>query len=690
VKQIISKLAAAGVLTLMAATFTNNGLQARTVNVRGTVVSQGSNEPLSGVSICNATTGHLVGSTNMDGQFTVSVDDSAELKFVLMGSESVVKAVNGQLTMTVAMLPKAHELEEIEVVAKSKAKVLVIEPTELDLKGNYIYLKKYVKVPNRLMDSSMRMIIQPSIYNVTRRTLTYLKPAVLDGSRYAITQERMYDWKSELDTLTPYRTVRQRSDNNVVLMQDSLYVQNTRDDFMCVVVSSLENYNRVIYADTFVIARGTVNPLRFLRYSLPGYEMTDERYLPQPEVSLRDTRGDMNLLFAVGKSKLDLSMGNNASEIQAMLNEFNAIETDPDMTLKSFSISGVASPEGRYETNSRLADERMKSAMDVILQSVPENLRRNAKVTTTATVAPWSDVEALLRHDGYTTEADAVAKAIAKTSNPDAQGAAIRRLSCYKTLIAPTYLPRMRKVSYEIVTSKYRPLNDEEITELYRADSSQLSAYHYHRLYHAATTDADKETIMRRALEVHPTFLAAATDLSALLINRGEADDAVLQPWFTDVKQWSNLPEETRYDYAVGCMNATLYSRADSLMTDLPDNDLYHKGKIYCAALNGQYADVVAEISQDSPLNEVLLLLALKDNETAWTRAQLLGDSAEEEYVKAIAANRMDIYVDAITHLENAFRLDPSLRDVARVDGDIVDLLEDVDDDNEQPTDGNE
>lgn len=90
------------------------------------------------------------------------------------------------------------------------------------------------------------------------------------------------------------------------------------------------------------------------------------------------------------------------------------------------------------------------------------------------------------------------------------------------------------------------------------------------------------------------------------------------------------------------------------------------------------------EISEDSPLNEVLLLLAIKDNDTAWEKAQKLDESAIEEYVKAVAANRVDNYVYATVHLKNALRLDPSLRDVARVDGDLTDIIEDIDSENEE------
>ena len=79
------------------------------------------------------------------------------------------------------------------------------------------------------------------------------------------------------------------------------------------------------------------------------------------------------------------------------------------------------------------------------------------------------------------------------------------------------------------------------------------------------------------------------------------------------------------------------------------------------------------------------MLLALKDDQRALEKALKLGDSAEEEYVKAIAANRMAnadisnayLFVEAGTHLANAIKKKPDLIEIARVDGDICDLLDD-------------
>lgn len=687
----IAPAAIAALILLMLTAGSISPIYGRTINVRGTVIQQGSREPIEGVAIYNAETNRLIGSTNMEGKYTVSIDDSGTLLFTILGSQDLTEPVNGRLAIDVALFPEAKELEEVVITAKGVAKGLVIEPADLDLKGNYIYLKKHVKIPHRIFASDVRMIIQPGIYNVTRRSLTYLKPVVFDGFRYDITQKRMHDWKPETDPLRPYVQVKKtgRKEDDIVLISDSLYIDNPKDDFMCVVMASMENYNRVIYADTLQIARGTVNPLRFLEYDLKGAELTDSRYLPQPEVHLRDQSGDVNLSFPLGKTNLDMSLGNNAAEMETMLGELRTIENDPDMTLKSFSIYGTASPEGRYELNKKLADGRMQSAMDIVLGSIPESMRRNADISSRADVATWEDVENLLRADGLEHEADAVHDIIRRYPRDITQQSyRMRSLPFYKTTLLNDYLPRLRRVSYRIVSSRYRPLTDDEIAQLYRTDRANLSKYHFWRHYQNATDESSRESIIREALKVHPDFLAAATDLSAMMINRGEADEAILEPFFTDQKTIDRLPEESRYDMAVSAMYASHFNRADSLLTQLPDTPAYHEAKIYCAALSGRYSEVIEELSAISPFNEVLLLLATKNNGLAWQKAKQLGNSAREEYVKAIAANRVDEYLDAIVHLENALALDPSLRDVARIDGDVYDLLDE--DDQSSTTQSNE
>lgn len=670
------------VMTVLAAA----SLQGRTINIHGTVTIQGTNEPAAGVTIFNAASNKLLGVTGEEGRYNITADSEWELIFSSMSCDEHREQINGRLEINVGLMPQANELEEIVVMAKAGKPTLVTEPTDLDLDGNILRLKTKVKIPPKLFSSNVRMIIQPAIYNVTRKHVSYLNPVVYDGWRYAVTQERMYDWDAAKDTLNAYQQVKHtsRKAENTVYLIDSLFVENPKDDFMCCVLSSLENYNRIIYADTFEIARGTVNPLRFLEYSLDPMTMNEEKFLPTPEVELRDANGEMHLLFPVGKSNLDLALGNNGAEMESLLGEFRTIENDPDMALKSFAIYGSASPEGRYESNKNLAQARMRSAMETVLQNIDPSLKRNADISSEASVASWEEVVTMLRADGADDEADKVQSVIDRYANVDNRSVAMTRLPFYRSLLVEKYLPRLRRVNYRIVTSRYRPLTDEEIAELYLSNPSGLSKYQFYRYYSTLEGEA-REKALRQAVKSHPDFVVAATDLSEIMLARQENPMEVLEPFFSDPKKWNKLPISTRYNMGVACLDSMRYTLADSILSTIPDSPETHKAKIYCTALNGRYREVLQEINQDSPLNEVLLLLALKDNAHAWERAKTLGDSAVEEYVKAVAANRLDNYMEAIVHLENALSLDPSLKEVAKVDGDIVDLLdeEDLNDTNE-------
>ena len=98
--------------------------------------------------------------------------------------------------------------------------------------------------------------------------------------------------------------------------------------------------------------------------------------------------------------------------------------------------------------------------------------------------------------------------------------------------------------------------------------------------------------------------------------------------------------------------------------------------KAIVQALAGYYNDAFEKVAATSPFNEVVMLLAMKKNQEAWDKISTMDvETAREYYIKAIAANRLEKIGDAIMSIEKALELDPSLLEVAKVDGDIIDLL---------------
>lgn len=666
-------------------------VDARDINVRG-IVTDTSGQPLPGVCIYDAESEKPLSITNEEGKYLVIVDSDSRLIFSVSGAEDTEVPVEGRLTIDVTLIRSAIVLDGVTVKGKSKLKVVAPEKTDVELKGNYAYIKTRITVPGHLFNSSTRLIIQPALYNVTASNMWYLKPVVYDGFRYDITQERMHDFNAEQDPLRPYVTVtHDRSNgNDIILWSDSVYLANPDHDFHCDMLMAMEDYNKVFYRDTTTIARGIVNPMRFFQYKLEAKEISDSTKFPTPEMQMRDTKGDVMLTFRVGESTIDMSQGDNAREMNALISQLREIEDNPDAALKSFTISCTSSPEGRYDYNVNLSNKRMQSALDVITRNLSADTRKYMEMHREAFVESWTTLVDMLKADGHTIEADEVNRIIeANKKSIDAQSSAIKRLPFYNNLIAAGYLPRMRKVSYEFVSSMYRYLTDDEIAHVYETRPETLSRYEFFRYYrNIAKTPEEKETCLRKALKVHPGFIVAANDLSALMTNQDKADPSILRPFLKP--GFKKVPEDAIYNQVAACLVSHNYHEADSLADLLPDTDEFHKAKIYTDVLNGRYADVMQEIASESPVNEVVLLLCIKANEQAWKKAQKLGNTAEEEYIKAIAAYRVDDYIAAIAHLKNALSLKPELRETAKVDGDIIELFEELEaENNEQNNEDN-
>lgn len=657
---------------LSALIFLLSGVDIIAQNLRVAGVVRGNNEErLAGVTIINKETEKVVGLTDEDGKYSVVVPVNGILNFTCLGYDRQDIKVKGRQIIDVVLVSTAVKIQEVSVVAKIKNKV-IFEPSEIEVVGNYFHLRTRFKVPAEMFSSNTRLIVQPTLYNITRKKGVLLKPVVTDGREYTLTQERMYEFDLKNDPLEPYiRKSEMTKNGELVAYHDSAYIENLKEDFRADIRLSLENYNRILFTDSFQIARGLVNPLRFFEYKLKAKDITDERYFPKPELQLRNDRGEVELSFLPGKADINDRDPKNASELAKLRERLSSIETNPDAKLQTFSILGVSSPEGPHDKNLVLAKKRMDLAVNRILSHLNKETLDFLKIQTGSKVETWQTAIEMMRRDSLFGQAQDLQNIVNKyPDSPDKQWRAIIRLPYYRSVIVPHYLPLMRRVEYNFDYSIYRFLTDAEIKELYLKDYKQLSRHEFWRMFEIAESDEEKETIYKQALEVYPKFMLAANNLSALYINQGRPDDSILESFIS-----KDAPEEVLTNQAVALLSNWKYEKADSVVSLIPDGVSSEYLKSVTRALNGNYEEALATFGQEGGINEVVLLLALKRNDEAWEKAQNLPETARSEYVKAIAANRLDKVMDAINHIEKAFELDPSLRDVAKVDADVMDLL---------------
>ncbi len=648
------------------------------IRVTGSVVSKEEGKPLMGVNVIDTQSERSLATTDEDGRFAINVHSDATLLFSMVGAESVRTKLKNRTYLEIKMPKFDIELGEATVTVKRIKDEVRPEATDIQVIGNYLHIKTRVRVPREMFAGNTRLVVQPILNNVTKNKLQLMRPMVYDAKKYHRTQERMYSMDLPAgDPLASFITIKNDTlrekgrTNDIIGYRDSIYVENVKDEYSCDVYMAMENYNRIFYRDTTIIARGTVNPLRFLDYSFSSQQILDTAYFPKPQLQLRDSKGEINLHFPIGKATLDLSDAHNAAEMSKLNEQLLAITQNKDFSLRAFSILGTASPDGSYNSNLNLANRRMKTALDYILSQLDSDTRQKMKVKSQAEVAPWTAVVEALRKDSLFEEADAISRIIERNSSRDRQSALIRNLPFYRQLLLETYLPRLRRVDYQMNYSIFRALTLEEIKALYAKDYRQLSRYEYFQLFRNEPNAETREKYIRQALEIYPSFMVAANDLQEILIARGTPDPELLKPFAGE-----KAPLALNMNHIIASINCGRFSAADSIADLLPDMEETYMLKSVVGALNGRIAENYEAIAATGIRNNILMLLAMKrDEEALKLSSQLPQEEAMTYYIKAICYNRVGKPVEAFSSLEKALKMDPSLKKTAQIDGDVNDLL---------------
>lgn len=655
--------------------------QAQKVEIRGSVIDDEGEPAISIVIRDQNEKGDVYGITDLDGKFKIMADPNTTLHFSGFAYASKTVKLKGKTTINVVISYEASMIDEVVITTKKVVDKLLPEPTDIEIVGNQYIIHPKVKIPKEMYKPNTRIVVQPMLVNITRKTQSLFRPAVVTGKEYAITLERMMEFDLSRDPLAAFQEKTQKIDKNeVIAYVDSLYMDNPDDECRCDIYMYLVEYKKLAYKDTVVIAKGTVNPMRFFTYQADGMKIRDEKYIPKPQKQQRGDRGEVKLNFLINSATIDEKDPNNQRELEKMRLRLQEIETDPNSEFLSFSVKGVSSPEGPYQSNLKLAQKRTDSTLKRIfgfLNGGTINAIKDSTYTE-GVVASWEEVAELMERDSLPT--DKLREIInCYPDNMASQYSRILRLPEYRNVILTTYLPRLRRVEYSFNYSVMRLLNDEEIRIMYKQDYKKLVPYEFWRIYLDADNDSTREVICRQALEQYPKFMIMANELAALLIEQKKADSKLLEPFVS-----RSAPTELLCNQVIALMDERAYNRADSIIDFLPDNDMTQDVRAIVGAYNGHFEDAYERFGTQGGINEVVLLMAMKQNEEAWEKAQELPDEPLSYYLRAACANRLDKVSEAYAFIKRALNEDPSLKEIAQIDGDVTDLLQQLEDEKKE------
>lgn len=337
------------------------------IKIRGKVTELASQKPLRNVNI--ASNGNLLGLTDRDGNYSIQASPDGELLFNIPGYNDITVKIENRQIINIQMSEREIEIQEVVIIGKEQNKKISVEPTDLEVKGNFFHLKTKFRVPSKIFKTDKRFIVQPSLYDANLKNYAYFRPVVIDGNHFQINNLRQNSFDLKNDSLHKYTVENKLKDNEYIYAYyDSIYVapKNINHDFKaeCYLAVNAFLEHPKDYLDTVVIARGTKNALRFISFGFTPYEISDSIYYPKPEMNLMAEKGISDIRFPIGKASLDRNDSVNNLELNKIARIIRQILQNDEATIQSVSVVGYTSPDGNYETNKSLAKKgRMQSCL---------------------------------------------------------------------------------------------------------------------------------------------------------------------------------------------------------------------------------------------------------------------------------------------------------------------------------------
>ena len=251
---------------------------------------------------------------------------------------------------------------------------------------------------------------------------------------------------------------------------------------------------------------------------------------------------DAQIMFLIQQANVRASELKTAKEFNE---EVKNVSEAANKKISNIEISAYASPDGGYDLNKGLAENRQDNTAKVINKNLKKD-KIEATVDTKYTAQDWEGFQELVSKSNIQ-DKELILRVLSMYQDPEQREQEIKNISSvYKTL-ADEVLPQLRRsrltLNYEVIGK-----SDEEISKLAESDAKQLNL---EELLYAATLTNDaakKEAIYTKATQNFPNDYRAYNNLGKLAYQAGNLDKA--ENYFKkaasikDAPEWSDRSEQ--------------------------------------------------------------------------------------------------------------------------------------------------
>ena len=374
--------------------------------------------------------------------------------------------------------------------------------------------------------------------------------------------------------------------------------------------------------------------------------------------------------FLIGQANLRGSELNSQT-VQDFITTLKNIKSDEQsLVLNNIEVSAYASPDGAYTINERLAAKRGEVSEGYVNQQLKEN-QLSTNVDTKYTAEAWEGFQALVSQSNLQ-DKEIILRVLSMYQDPEQREREIRNVAVVYKELADAVLPELRRarmvINYDVIGR-----SDEAIMQLVNGDASKLSI---EELIYAAntlsTSDAQKESILKKVVSLFPNDYRAYNNLGELVMRRGDNETA--QSYLRQALGINSNAAEPNVNLGMLAIQNGQFQDAEMFISKgvNANNCDEATGHLYLA--QGRYPQASAKFANSANNSAALANILSQDYADALkTLGNIKNPDAMTYYLRAILAARMEDKSEVKDNLAKAIALDASLAKRAANDAEFSD-----------------
>lgn len=330
-----------------------------------------------------------------------------------------------------------------------------------------------------------------------------------------------------------------------------------------------------------------------------------------------------------------------SKEIKAFEKFLKEVEKDSKKTLKSNDIVAYASPDGSWERNNELSQNRAKTAHDAFTKSIGKN--NDAPVNVSQIAEDWDGFKELVANSNIQ-DKELILRVLSMYSDPAVREREIKNMSSIFTSLKDKVLPELRRARF-IANVEVQNKTDKELLAIVEEGNYNLDE---ESLLHAATLLKSPDSriqLYKEAAKQHKSD-RAYNNLAVEYLKQGknkEAKEALAMIQTKDDNYYNNM--------GVAELQNKNYAEAEKYFSksNLREANI-NSGIAYI--MDGQYTKAVQALDGSNSYNEALANILVRNEAKA--KSILTGNSPEQAYLRAIIAARQGNGSQAKAELDKA------------------------------------